>query len=67
MDPAVWSGVVAQDLSRCKQWVHTAVAKAVVVWKEVYEIQYCLSLEQDNLWVFPEVWGLDLLVQGTQL
>ena len=66
-DPAVQSVVGVQDLSRCEQCAYTAVAKVLVVWKEVYEIQYCLSSEQDDLWVFPEVQGLALLVQGTQL
>ena len=65
MDPAVWSAVGVQDLSGHKQCTCMAVAKVLAVWKEVYEIQYCLSLELDDLWVFPEVWGLTLLVQGT--
>ena len=67
MDLAVWSVVVVQDLSRCKWCMHAVVVKALAVWKEVYEIQYCLSLEWDDLWVFLEVQGLALLVQGTQL
>ena len=67
MDPAVQSAVVAWDLSRHEQCVHTVLVKVLAVWKEVYEIQYCLSSEWDDLQVFPEVWGLALLVQGTRL
>ena len=62
MDLAVWSVAGVQDLSRHEQHACTVVAKVLAVWKEVYEIQYCLSSEQDNLQVFLEAWGLALPV-----